>query len=156
MKLGYYSPHFSRVEMIASDTAARRGILNLPPLWVQQNLQRLCLEVLEPIRAEFGPVRVTSGYRCIELNKLIGGSESSAHMRGQAADLQFPDPSISMKAVVEWLRTSGLPIDQVIFEFGAWVHVGIADIDKRPRHERLMIFAGSRYLPFNPDDPRVT
>lgn len=152
----HYSPNFTLMEMHASETAARRNIDNTPTLEEQTNLRRLCVDFLEPIRAQFGPVRVTSGFRAPRLNSAIGGSLLSAHCHGRAADLQFYDPAVKLGDVMRWLRASPLHYDQLIFEFGAWLHLGIAPLGKQPRRQSLMIFRGGGYLPFDPTDPRVT
>lgn len=151
----YYSAHFSKREMRVSDTAARLGIDNTPPSEVEKNLVRLCRTVLEPLRARFGPYRITSGYRAPTLNFAIGGSKTSVHPRGCAADGEPLDASITHKEVVDFLIASDIPFDQVILEFNQWVHVGIADEGKEPRREALMIFDGTGYLPYDPNDPRV-
>lgn len=153
--LGHYSPHFARLEMYASDTAARRGIDNRPPAYAERNLVRLCNEVLEPLRAQVGPIRVTSGYRCPRLNEAIGGSSTSAHMDGLAADIQPLTKGFSLKKVMGVVLASGLPFDQVIYEFGGWVHLGISAVGIPPRRQALMIFRGTTYLPYDPSDSRV-
>jgi hypothetical protein len=116
------SPHFSLEEMVASDYAARHGIDNEPSALVIVNLSALCADVLEPLRAILGPIRVTSGYRSAELNPLVGGAVNSDHMLGLAADIVAPPRSIDeLGAVVRsQLR---LPIKQCIREFGAWIHI---------------------------------
>lgn len=152
---GYYSPHFSRREMFASETAARRGIDNTPPAHAEANLARLCVEFLENLRARFGPLRVTSGYRCLVLNTLIGGSSSSAHIDGRAADLQPLRAGVSLKQMMDWVLASPLDFDQVILEYGGWVHLGIARVGEKPRRQALMIFRGTDYLPYESADSRV-
>lgn len=146
---GYYSPHFSKVEMCSSETAARRGIDNTPPAHLEANLVRLCQDFLEPIRSEFGPIHITSAYRCWALNTAIGGSQTSAHPDGRAVDFK-PVRPLSLQEVVERIIASQLPYDQLIYEFGAWVHIGIARAGQVPRGEALMIFAGAGYSPFDP------
>lgn len=155
MSPGYYSEHFTKLEMRASDTAARKGIDNTPPPEVEADLRVLCAGYLEPLRARFGPVRITSGFRCPELNAEIGGSSSSAHMDGRAADLQPLQAGVTLRHVTDWIVASWLPFDQVIFEYGGWVHLGIAREGQAPRRQALMIFRGSGYLPYDPDDARV-
>lgn len=156
------SPHFTLRELVASQTATRQGIDNTPSMEVEGNLSRLCNQVLERIRFRFGPVRVTSGYRCRELNAAIGGSVTSAHMDGRAADFESVDTRVSHRAIVDWVVAEmrahqyPLPVDQVIYEYeDGWVHVGIAEAGKEPRREALMIFKGTGYLPYDPRDPRV-
>ena len=111
------SSHFSLAEMIASDTALRHGINNAPGPHEIDNLKRLCALVLEPLRAAIGqPIRITSGYRSSLLNTLVGGSRTSDHCAGRAADIQVPGTSpLSLARAIESLD---LPVQQVIHEFG--------------------------------------
>lgn len=155
LRPGYISPHFSLVEMRASDTAARKGIDNTPGADVLRNLERLCWGFLEPLREKFGPIRITSGYRCAALNSLIGGSPTSFHMLGLAADFQPTDPSVTLKGVVDWLQAGPLVYDQAIYEFGAWVHLGIPAKHRAPRRQTLMVFRDTGYQPYDPTDTRV-
>lgn len=154
-KPGYYSPHFSRVELLASEAAARRNISNVPSPAIEKNLERLCKDFLEPIRARFGPIRVTSGYRCSALNAVIGGSATSAHVDGRAADIQLHDPTFFLSDVMRWLKQGGLPFDQAILEYGGWVHLGIAKEGVEPRRRLLMIFSGTGYMNYDAADTRV-
>lgn len=145
-----YSPHFSRRELTFSETAARAGINNTPTAAVERNLVRLCTDFLEPLRGRFGAISVSSGYRSPALNAAINGSKTSAHMTGRAADLKPVNPSVRLVDVVRWLQASKLPFDQVIYEYGRWVHVGIAAAGATPRRQALMIFSGGTYLPYDP------
>lgn len=115
------SPHFTLAEMSRSQAAIRKGLNNVPPPAAIDALRGLCLNVLEPLRAHFGPVLVTSGYRSPSVNKAIGGSLSSQHCKGQAAD--FTVPGQSNLAVCQWIMRN-LKYDQLIYEFGesGWVH----------------------------------
>ena len=115
------SEHFSLDEMIRSQTATRLGIDNSPPDAAVVALRALCEAVLEPLRAHFGPIQISSGYRSPALNRRIGGVATSQHCRGEAAD--FIVPSESLQVVFEHIRASGLSFDQVIIEGGAWIHV---------------------------------
>lgn len=81
--------HFTLEEFIRSNTATRLKITNLPNKQQIANLLELCREVLEPIREAYGkPIIVTSGYRCPELNKAVGGVATSEHLQGMAADIR--------------------------------------------------------------------
>lgn len=116
------TPHFTLAEMTRSATASRKGIRNVPGQAETAALKALCVNVLEPVRAHFGrPVIVTSGYRSPRLNVAVGGSASSQHCRGEAAD--FTVAGILNMAVCHWIRTN-LKFDQLIYEFGesGWVH----------------------------------
>ena len=85
------SSHFELNELIVSELAARRGIANDPTPEVIDNLRRLCQSVLEPLRVKLGrPVVITSGYRCAALNSAVGGSPTSHHVLGRAADVLVP------------------------------------------------------------------
>lgn len=132
----HLSTHFSLDEMVFSQTAARLGIDNTPSARELENLERLCMELLEPIRAHFGAVTVSSGYRCIALNRHIGSRDSSAHVDGRAADIVV---NVRPLAVCHWIESSGLPFDQAIHEFGRWTHVAIAEPGQAPRRQLLTI-----------------
>lgn len=148
------SPHLSLEEAYRSDIAARAGIDNRPSNGALIQLELLAQTVFEPLRAEFGPLIVTSGYRSPALNALVpGSSTTSAHVFGCALDLKPTAPGIKLSSVILWLRGSSVPFDQAIYEYAAWVHVGI----KKPRHttprrQCLMKFAGAGYQAF---DPRI-
>ena len=80
--------YFSVEEMISSATAQREGIDNRPPTSAYHLLHVLVEQLLDPIREEWGePIVVSSGYRCKELNALVGGAKNSHHLLGCAADL---------------------------------------------------------------------
>lgn len=130
------SDHFGLAELIASSAALRHGINNAPGPHEIDNLKRLCVTVLEPLRAAIGqPIRITSGYRCSLLNTIVGGSRTSDHISGRAADIVVPGTSpLSLARAIESLD---LPVQQVIHEFGAWVHVSIPPAGEPPRREYL-------------------
>jgi len=82
------SEHFHLSEFVRSETASAMGWANNPPPEAVRRLHMLCLRVLEPIRQRIGsPIVVTSGYRSLKLNRAIGGSDTSSHIDGQAADI---------------------------------------------------------------------
>jgi zinc D-Ala-D-Ala carboxypeptidase len=149
------SAHFRLSELLASETAARRGIPNDPSAAVLSSLSELCTKVLEPLREEVGPLHVNSGYRAVSLNIAIGGAAHSAHVLGAAADLK--PLSMTKRAFIERVRASRIPFDQVIYEYGSWVHVGHRGPNGVQRREALMIFAdGKGYRTYDPTDARVT
>ena len=114
--------HFSLEEMTFSETAVRHGINNKPDSASRQNLLELCENMLEPIREiATGPITVTSGYRSPTLNSIIAGAPDSQHKTGEAADINCP--LFNPITLFQKIRESGLPFDQLIDEFGAWVHV---------------------------------
>jgi hypothetical protein len=129
------TPHFTLAELTRSDVATRRGLDNTPPAPALANLARLAAQ-LEVVRREFaGPVLVTSGYRSPPVNAAVGGSATSAHMDGRAADITIPGypPERVARWIVEHLAR--LDVDQVILEFppDGWVHLAIpaAGVDGR-------------------------
>ena len=81
--------HFTISELLHSATALKHKLWNGAPKEAEENLRALVDEVLDPLREAYGrPIRVTSGYRCPKLNRLVGGSPNSQHMRGEAADIR--------------------------------------------------------------------
>jgi hypothetical protein len=116
------SPNFSLEEMTVSETAARKGINNVPDEATITNLKQLCKYVLEPLRTLIGvPLLVTSGYRSPALNKAIGGAKNSQHILGQAADTHCN--KYTVEQLYQLVKKSGLPFDQLIQEFNSWVHI---------------------------------
>ena len=86
--------YFKLSEFSHSDTAVSLGIDNTIPKECVRNLEHLVHCVLDPLREQWGlPIRVTSGYRCPELNDEVGGVEGSYHMEGCAADISATDPA---------------------------------------------------------------
>ena len=83
---GYLTKNFSYPEMIKSSTAHRLGISNDATREHVINLVNLCNFILQPVRNQFGPIRVNSGYRSPALNSKVGGSKTSQHCNGEAAD----------------------------------------------------------------------
>lgn len=135
------TPHFTLEEFTDSQTAARKGIDNVPPVGspARANLKRLA-EVMEEVRAilHHKPVLISSGYRNPEVNAAVGGSKSSVHMSGLACDFSCPGfgtPLAICKALEPHMRLLG--IDQLIHEYGTWVHLGLSG--KAPRHQCLTI-----------------
>src|SRR6185436_7541553 len=112
IKLG---PHFSLWEFVTSQTGERQQIDNTPTDEVIANLRTLCTTILEPARAALGPLRISSGYRSAALNAVIGGSKSSAHMLGYAADV-IP-LSTTKTSFAKWVAAN-CNFDQIILEFG--------------------------------------
>jgi zinc D-Ala-D-Ala carboxypeptidase len=135
--------HFTLEEMVRSETAPRLGIDNIPTAEIIDRL-RVTAQLLERIRAfaraHYNPnsiVVVTSGYRCPDLNKAIGGVPTSAHCFGCAADIHVP--GVPILTLAKDVAANIMGYDQIIHEFGSWVHVGLARPDTVPRHETLTI-----------------
>ena len=116
------SKNFTLDEMTVSQEAVRSGLKNQPDEDQIENLERLCTYILQPLRDRVKkPVVVSSGFRSVTVNRRIGGSQSSQHCKGQAAD--FTIPGMKVDDIVSIIIKMGLPFDQVISEFGSWVHV---------------------------------
>jgi zinc D-Ala-D-Ala carboxypeptidase len=135
------TPNFTLEEFTLSQTASRMGIPNVP---VGQDLENVytTAERLEEVRTILGdkPILISSGYRCPEVNTACGGSSTSAHMYGLAADFTCPgfgDPYDICKAIEPYLAE--LQVDQLIYEYGDWVHLAIAGPGQAPRCECLTI-----------------
>lgn len=118
--------HFTIAEFVRSETADRKGIDNRLPKALIPNVQALVETVLDPLRKAYGkPITVTSGYRCEALNKAVGGSPTSDHRQGCAADIVgTPNTKGENKRLFYLIQSLGLPFDQLIDEKGfSWVHV---------------------------------
>jgi len=122
------SKHFELAEFIRSSTAKRAGISNMPTNAHLENIKLLCGKVLEPIRAHFArPIILSSGYRSSALNRAVGGSSSSQHCSGEAADIDMDGTNVTNAQIFNYIKDN-LEFDQLIWEFGTdtnpnWVHV---------------------------------
>ena len=118
------TPHFTLEEFCLSQEAVRAGIDNTPPPVAVANLVRMA-KLLEKVRELLKkPIYVTSGYRSPELNARIGGSPKSAHLDGRAADFICPAFGTPY-AVAKRIATARLGFDQMIHEYGRWVHIAV-------------------------------
>ncbi|MCW5141053.1 D-Ala-D-Ala carboxypeptidase family metallohydrolase [Burkholderia cenocepacia] len=129
--------NFTLEEFTGSDVARDKGIDNTAPPAIVVNLRRLA-DALEQARALLGssPIKITSGYRCPALNRAVGGVPNSAHAQGLAADFVCAGFGTPVN-VARRLAASDLPFDQVINEFGRWVHIGLAADGAAPRRQVL-------------------
>lgn len=116
--------YFTIAELCASSTATAKSIDNTPTPGITQNLERLVANVLDPLREAWGkPIVVTSGYRCPELNKAVGGAKNSHHMQGMAADISTGN-KVDNRRLFQKILDLGLPFTQLIDEKGfSWIHV---------------------------------
>lgn len=115
--------YFTIEEMTKSSIAKANGIDNTPSDEGVLNLQKLIEAVLDPLREWYGkPIRVNSGYRCEALNEAVGGSDTSQHRLGEAADITVGTKK-GNKKLFEYIKDN-LPFDQLINESNfSWVHV---------------------------------
>jgi len=120
--------NFTLSEMVKSDTALRHDMDNTPGETEIENLKRLCEQVLQPVREHFkAGVKVNSGFRHPEVNAKVGGSKTSDHCKGQAADIEIPGiPNVDLaKWIMEFLTYTQLILE--LYTPGVpdsgWVHV---------------------------------
>lgn len=118
--------YFTFTEFERSATAYRLAIDNTIPEEAKRNISALVDGVLDPLREAWGrPLTVTSGYRCPELNKAVGGSKTSHHLRGMAADISTGNKTDNRK-LFQLVLSLGLPFTQLIDEKDfSWVHVSL-------------------------------
>ena len=129
--------YFTLKEMTKSDTAIRRRISNIPNEQEKENIYQLVEKILDPLRESYGkPIVVSSGFRCEKLNKAVGGSKTSQHKTGQAADIRsLEDTREENKKLFDLIKELNLPFDQLIDEKNfRWIHVSFS---KNPRKQIL-------------------
>lgn len=122
------SNNFSLKELTVSDTATRLGLDNTPNETVIVNLKALAENILQPVREHYGKsIKVNSGYRAPEVNAAVGGSKTSDHCKGQAADIEIN--GIANGDLAKYI-VENYKFTQVILEFytqgipdSGWVHV---------------------------------
>lgn len=120
--------NFTLNELTQSETALRKGLDNAPTQDIISALQSLAANVLQPVRDHYGRgVKVNSGYRSPEVNASVGGSKTSDHCKGQAADIEIP--GVANAELAEYIKDK-LQFTQLILEFytpgvpdSGWVHV---------------------------------
>jgi zinc D-Ala-D-Ala carboxypeptidase len=127
------TPHFTLEEMTLSQNACRAGVSNHPSGQELENLTILAKR-MEMVRTLLNnvPILVSSGYRCPEVNRMCGGSSTSAHCSGLACDFTAPgygDPIAICHRLAE--HQLELQYDQLIHEFNSWVHIGFTRGDPR-------------------------
>ena len=133
------SKHFTLWEMMRSGTAVRLNIKNVPDEQEKEALRQLCQHVLEPLRCRYGAIIITSGYRCLRLNRAVGGVPTSQHMRGEAADIFIPNLEMGRK-YFDFIKNN-TTFDQLIWEpRGAdvprWLHVSYTT--RRPNRMQVL------------------
>jgi hypothetical protein len=117
------APNFTYMEFIKSNTATRLGILNVPNEEQIKCIEKLCQIILQPVRNNFGPIRITSGFRSQELCLKIGSTMYSNHTRGQAVDFEPFNTKITLFSIYEWIYDN-CDFRELIAEFfpGGWIH----------------------------------
>ena len=146
------SRNFTLSELIKSDTAIRKGINNNPNAEQIEKLKSLCENILQPIRDHFGRVKVTSGFRSVELCAAIGSSANSQHAKAEGADLEVIGTDNAELA--DWIHKN-LPYDQLILEFytpgepnSGWIHCSW--IEGTPRASYLHAYKSEGKTKYRP------
>lgn len=131
--------YFTLQELTYSDTAVQKHIDNRPSKEIESHLIEL-MDTLDSLRAFYGkPIKVTSGYRSKPLNKAVGGSDTSVHMIGYAADLKPCKDTMDtfIRVVKEWGETHDF--DQLLVEKNSkgnrWIHLGLYNNSHEQRHQ---------------------
>lgn len=129
------SEFFTLRELTKSSTASKNHINNSPTEEIVRNLQYGVDMVLDPLRRLYGkPIIITSGYRCKELNKKVGGVTNSWHTQGNAADIHVSSLAEANKIFSNLQKIPS--VDTALFEHstsGQWLHVQW-NMQKTPRH----------------------
>jgi len=158
--------HLNLAELTRSESAKRKGIINIPTPEHLENIKNLAINIFEPIRRYFGqPIHISSGYRSKELNKAIGGAyrlvdgkyvATSQHCIGEAIDIDMDGSAneITNKQVFEYIKQH-LNFDQLIWEFGTndnpdWIHVSYRTKGKQRKEVLRAVKQGSKtkYIPY--------
>lgn len=157
---GQITKNFSWEEMQYSQTAERLKIDNSVPEKYRGNMERLCKEVLQPIREAWGrPIVVSSGYRCAKLNKAVGGVNTSQHAYGSAADIHTVENTLGENKklydlIVRLAKEGKIKCRQIIWEYGhaarggsvakpvdvgpKWIHLSVNDSEHAVQNNKLI------------------
>lgn len=124
MKLSEY---FTLEEATYSETAIRLGLDNQPSIAQLENMKHVAVTHADLLRRELGyAVHINSWLRLPDVNVAVGGSKVSSHMDGWAFDMTcsgFGDTLATAKKIAEIFKANGVKFDQIIHEYGHWVHV---------------------------------
>jgi hypothetical protein len=129
--------HFSYHEMTRSMWAEKRHVDNTPNSLQLAALENLCRRVLEPLRRQFGPIRINSGFRSERVNEGVHGVGQSKHLSGEAADIHLPNLETG-RAYFRFIKQH-CDIDQLLFEYNSsgamWIHVSCCLDPNENRHQ---------------------
>lgn len=124
-----YPKYFSIYELLHSDTAYKRQIENIPTWIEMDNLHRLGIKILDPIREKWGSgICVNSGFRCERLNELVGGVPTSQHRYGEAGDIEARNGKNRelFNLIVEMINNGEIEVGQLIDEHNySWIHISL-------------------------------
>lgn len=138
------SLHFTLGEFLRSETAARSGIDNDPSPEILHALQRNA-ENMETVRTLLGNValHISSGYRCLALNRVLHSKDTSAHVKGLAADFEAPGFGTPLEVCTQ-IAASEIAFDQLIYEH-TWTHIAWPPVGVSPRRSVLTLMRGGTY-----------
>jgi len=146
------SRNFTLSELTKSDTAIRKGINNNPNAEQIEKLKALCENILQPVRDHFGRVKVTSGFRSVDLCLAIGSSSNSQHAKAEAAD--FECVGVDNAELADWIKDN-LPYDQLIVEYytpgepnSGWIHCSY--VSDQPRASYLWAYRSEGKTKYKP------
>ena len=146
------SRNFTLSELIKSDTAIRKGINNNPNAEQIEKLKALCENILQPVRDHFGRVKITSGFRSVDLCLAIGSSSNSQHAKAEAAD--FECIGVDNAELADWIKDN-LPYDQLIVEYytpgepnSGWIHCSY--VPDQPRASYLWAYRSEGKTKYKP------
>ena len=135
------SKWFTLAEFTKSTKATILGIDNTPNEAIISNIKFFASNCLDKVRDVFGlPVVIWSGYRCKLLNKAVGGSVGSDHMRGLAAD--FKIKGYTVREAIAKIVAAGIEFDQLIMEFDSWVHISMRPGGNR---KQILLYLTDKY-----------
>jgi zinc D-Ala-D-Ala carboxypeptidase len=137
------SDNISFLDATKSQTAIRSGIDNKPDAVQLKNMQSVAKNIFEPLKRVFPLCWVSSFFRCLLLNKLIGGAKNSQHVAGEAIDID----SNGFNAQIFFFIKNNLEFDQLIWEFGTptepdWVHASYKESGNRKEILRAVKIGG--------------
>lgn len=130
---------------LAELTVTKSGLANVPGPAETEALRLLATKILQPLRLSLGkPIVVSSGYRSPAVNKAVNGATTSQHRFGEAVD--FTVPGMTTREICERIISMKLPFDQLIEEFGRWVHVSYGPRQRRQVLRARTIGGKTQYL----------
>lgn len=156
----HLSRSFTLRESVKSQIAIRRRIVNMPNAVQLANMIELCVKVAQPIRDWYNKSVVPSSFfRCNALNKAVKGSKTSQHCTGEAMDFDMEDHGISVgRTMYDIVFEIKVPFDQLILEFGEWVHISYSNSMNEQRGEIFEAyqnrFGKTKYRKLTKDDVR--
>jgi hypothetical protein len=144
------SQHFTWAELTRTGQTSLQAANRAEAEAFRAQLTALATNLLEPIRAKFGPIKVNSAFRGASVNAAVNGSKNSQHLRGEAADIVAP--AVSVEELHRWIcAESGLAFGQCILEKSApdrpftWVHISLGT-----KREALVYDGAGKYTPWRP------